>query len=300
MKKLKHLRHQKTVIISALLGLVLTAWIAHIWYQKLGTGNPLQQKPMTVQTARAKEASMPEVLDTIGLLSAVQELTLKNGVGPGKIQVLVPSGTWVKARTLLATLIGGPEVRAPFDGYLTDWLVKTGELVPANAPLVDIVNTDSLTVTYRVPEQYAEKLALGQTVEITTRAFPNQPFKGIVRFIAPVVDKKTFTILVKAEVENSDQKLWPGMSAHVLHLFKENPQAIVVPESALQLTLGGYEIWTVKDSKIVRVPVEIGTRRQGRVQVVQGIHLNDVVIVTRTDLLKEGTEVKAEDWTGAW
>lgn len=299
MKKLHSIKH-KTVIISALFGLIITAWAAHFLYKKLTLESGPKMGLMMVQTSRAKEASMPEVFDTIGSLSAVQELAIKNGVGVGKIQVLVPSGTWVKAGTLLATLIGGPEVRAPFDGYLTDWLVKTGELVPSNAPLIDIVNTDSLTLTYRVPEQYAENLELGQTVEITARAFPDKPFKGTVRFIAPVVDKKTFTILVKAAVDNTDQMLWPGMSTHVLHLFKENPHAIVVPESALQLTLGGYEVWTVKDSKIVREPVIVGTRRQGRAQIINGIHLNDVVIITRTDLLKEGAAVKAEEWTGAW
>lgn len=298
MKKLKRLQH-KTVIVSALLGLIITAWVAHVLYKKLAI-EPVLTAPVVVQTVRAKAASMPEVFDTIGLLSAVQELTIKNGVGIGKIQVLVPSGTWVKTGTLLATLVGGPDVRAPFDGYLTDWLVKTGELVPANAALVDIVNTDSLTVIYRVPEQYAQKLALGQTVEISARVFPDKPFKGIVRFIAPVVDKKTLTILVKAEVDNTEQILWPGMSMHVLHLFQANPHAIVVPESALQLTLGGYEVWTVKNSKIVRVPVVVGTRRAGRVEIVQGIALDDSVIITRTDLLKEGLEAKSQDWTGAW
>lgn len=300
MKKLRHLHHHKAVIIIALLGLVLTAWAAQVLYKKLGTDQSPKAAPIVVQTVQAKEASMPEVLDTIGLLSAVQELSIKNGVGAGKIQILVPSGTWVKAGTLLATLIGGPEVRAPFDGYLADWFVKTGELVAANAPLVDVVNTDNLTLTYKVPEQYAEKLELGQKIELTARAFPDKIFKGTVRFIAPMVDKKTFTILVKAEVDNAEQQLWPGMSTHVVHLFKENPHAIVIPESALKLTLEGYEVWTVKDSKIVRQPVTVGTHRHGRVQIIKGIHLNDTVIITRTDLLKEGLDATPKDWTGAW
>lgn len=287
------------VIDLALIALVMTALLSYYLYKKLEVDVPVKNGPALVQTVRAKEASMPEVLDTIGLLSAVQEITIK-APAMGRIQIEVPSGTWVKAGTLLAALIGGPEVRAPFDGYLTDWLVKTGEIVPANTVLVDIVNTDSLSLTYKIPEQYAEKLALGQTIEVTVRAIPSKSFKGIVRFIAPVVDNKTFTILVKAELENNDQILWPGMSTHVVHLFEANPHVIVVPESALNLTLEGYEVWTVKGSKIVREPVVIGTRRGGRVQIVKGISLNDSVIITRTDLLKEGIEAKAEDWTGAW
>jgi multidrug efflux pump subunit AcrA (membrane-fusion protein) len=301
-KNLKHFKkmpHKTWLIALVLIILVITAFVAHVWYKRLN--NPGQDKsvPVLVQTTHAKEASMPEVIDTIGLLSAEQEITLKAAV-PGKINIITPSGTWVKVGTLLATAIGGAEVRAPFDGYLSDWMVKSGELVSPNTVLVDIVNTDRLSLAYKIPEQYAAKLASGQTVEITVRPFPDKIFKGTVQFIAPIVDKKTLTILVKADVENTDHTLWPGMSTHVMHLFKANPNAIVVPEAALNLTLEGYEVWTVKDGKIVRQPVEVGTRRGGRVQILKGVQLNDTVIVTRTDQLKEGLNALSEEWTGAW
>jgi len=298
LKQLNNIKH-KTLVISVLVVLTITGFLATYWYKNIDATSPSKTVPLLVQTALAKEASMPEVIDTIGLLSADQEITLK-AASPGKIHIITPSGTWVKAGTLLATAIGGAEVRAPFDGYLTDWLVKSGELVFAEAPLVDIVNTDRLSLAYKVPEQYADKLALGQTVEITARSFPDKVFKGTVQFIAPIVDKKTLTIMVKADIANTDKILWPGMSTHVVHLFTANPHAIVVPESALNLTLEGYEVWTVKGSKIVREPVIVGTRRGGRVQILKGVDLNDSVIVTRTDQLKEGLDATSEAWTGAW
>ncbi len=297
--KAKAIQHKPGLIIAVLIILIITAFLAHFWYKSLNNSTSDKMAPIVVQTTQAKEANMPEVIDTIGLLSAEQEITLKAPV-PGKINIITPSGTWVKAGTLLATAIGGAEVRAPFDGYLSDWIVKSGELVAANTILVDIVNTDRLSLAYKVPEQYAQKLAEGQTVEITVRPFPDKIFKGNVQFIAPIVDKKTLTILVKADVENSDHTLWPGMSTHVMHLFKANPAAVVVPEAALNLTLEGYEVWVVKDGKIVRQPVEVGTRRGGRVQIIKGIEANDTVIVTRTDLLKEGLNATPEAWTGAW
>lgn len=304
LKNLKHVKakaiqHKPGFIVIVLIILIVTGVLAHFWYKNLSNSTPDKNAPIVVQTTQAKEASMPEVIDTIGLLSAEQEITLKAPV-PGKINIIIPSGTWVKAGTLLATAIGGAEVRAPFDGYLSDWIVKSGELVAANTVLVDIVNTDRLSLAYKVPEQYAEKLAEEQPVEISVRPFPDKIFKGKVQFIAPIVDKKTLTILVKADVENSDHTLWPGMSTHVIHLFKANPNAIVVPEAALNLTLEGYEVWMVKEGKIVRQPVEVGTRRGGRAQIIKGIQLNDTVIVTRTDQLKEGLEAVSEAWTGAW
>jgi len=158
LKKLKHvknIRHKPWLITLVLIILIITGFLAHVWYKRLNNQSQDKAVPSLVQTTHAKEASMPEVIDTIGLLSAEKEITLKAPV-PGKINIMTPSGTWVKTGTLLATAIGGAEVRAPFDGYLSDWMVKSGELVSPNTVLVDIVNTDRLSLAYKIPEQYAE------------------------------------------------------------------------------------------------------------------------------------------------
>jgi multidrug efflux pump subunit AcrA (membrane-fusion protein) len=292
--------NKKTTLVLALLGLLFLCWIANALYQRLSKLDESEQISLTVQTVKVKEGSMPEVIKTIGSLTAKNELKIKAG-GSGRIQqLLVESGSWVKSGTLLANIIAAPEVRATFDGYLTDWLVKPGEYVTAGTELVDLVNTDLLSLTYRVPEQYAGKLDLGQPVEVSVKAFPDKIFKGEVHFISPIIDKKTYTILMKAEVKNPDQDLWPGMSAHVQQILTNHPQALVIPEACLILTMEGYQVFVVKEGKIEKRTIKIGERRGGRVHVLEGVELGEPVVLARTSMIEEGASAVAHDWTGDW
>lgn len=291
---------KRTTLSIALLGLLLLFWLSSHIYQYLSKPSELKNTLILGQTIKVKEAPMPEVIETIGSLTPKVELKIKAS-SPGRIQqLLVESGSWVKAGTLLANIIASPEVRAPFDGYLTDWLVKPGEYVASGTELVDLVNTDLLSLTYRVPEEFAGKLDLGQKVEVSVKAFPDKTFLGEVQFISPIIDKKTYTILMKADVKNPDQNLWPGMSAHVQHILAYHPKAIVIPESCLILSMEGYQVFVVHDGKIQKKTITIGERRGGRVHVLSGLNVGESVIMTRTSVMEEGSSVVAEDWTGDW
>lgn len=292
-------KHQVTVL--SVISILILCWMARLLYQFIyAPSKDAQGMPIIAQTVYIKEAPMPLLIETIGSLSALRELKLKAG-SSGRIQHLnVESGSWVKAGTLLLNIIGAPEVQAPFDGYLSDWLVKPGEYVAPGSELVELVNTDILQLTYRVPEQFAAKLDLGQTVEVLVKAYPDKVFKGVVHFISPVVDKKTYTILIKATVLNPEQDLWPGMSAHVRHILETHPKALIAPESVLMVTLEGYEVFVLKEGIIEKRAVKIGSRREGRVELLSGVQLGEPIIITRTDLIKEGAKAETSVWEGDW
>lgn len=291
---------KRPVFFIAIMGILMLLGLSPSLYRYLMREKEPLPLPIEVQTVRVKEVSMPELIETVGTLAAKDEITIK-AAGAGKIQrILVESGSLVRQGTLLAETVGSPEIRAPFDGYLTDWLVKPGEYVGVGTALIDLVNTESLSLTYRVPESYSSKLNVEQTVEVSVKAFPNEIFQSVVKYVAPVVDKKTYTILIRATVKNSDQRLWPGMSAHVRQILKEYPNALVIPEAALILTLEGYEVFVIIDGKIEKRTVSIGTRRQGRVHVLSGLKLGDAVVLVRTSLITEGSAASPNDWAGDW
>lgn len=294
-----NLSKRQTMII-AVIGIVVLAGLSKLLYQYFGKPADMTPPPLLVQTIKVKEGPMPELIETVGSLTSKKHLKIKAGSVGRVQQILVESGAWVKAGTLLAHIIASPEVRAPFDGYLTDWQVKSGEYVAAGSELVDIVNTESLQLTYRVPEKYADKLEENQTVEVSVKAFPDKTFSGTVIFISPVVDRKTYTVLMKAEIKNPDQALWPGMSAHIKHILTNNPNALVIPEACLNLTMEGYEVFVVLEGKLQKRAVTLGARRAGRVQILSGLHLNDSIILARTTMMEEGSAVTATEWTGEW
>jgi len=283
----------------ALTGILILSYFAKDLYQYFSPSEN-QSGPLQVQTVRVKEASMPELIETIGTLTAEKELKMK-AAGPGRVkQLLVESGSWVKEGTLLANIIAAPELRAPFDGYLTDWLVKLGEQVKEGTELVDLVDTETLSLTYKVPESYASQLDLGQAVQVSVKAFPDKIFEGTVRFISPVVDRKTYTILIRATVKNAGGDLWPGMSARVKQILATHPKALVIPEASLILTMEGYEVFVVAEGKIQKRKIEIAEKSNGKVRIISGLNLGEPVVLTRTFNVREGVPAAANDWTGDW
>jgi len=309
LKRLKKLK-QKTayfawfskrfVLWIALVGVLILSFCAQPLYKFFTEERAVIPPVIQVETVRVKVASMPESVETIGNITAKTEVKIKAVVN-GKIQIFVESGSWVKAGTVLGNMVGtGPEIRAPFDGYLTDWAVKSGEFIIAGTELVDLIDTELLTLTYRVPEHYASKLDSGQTVELSVKAYENLIFQGEVKFISPVVDRKTHTILIKALVKNPHQNLWPGMSARVKQILVLHPEALVIPESCIILTLEGYDVFVIVDGRIQKRKITIGERSKGRVHVLSGLTRGEPVVMVRTNVVAEGVSAVANDWTGDW
>lgn len=285
----------------ALAGIILLSLLSQgLYHWILGANRPAGPFGLAIQTVRVKSIPMPKVVETVGSLLPLEQAKLTAAI-TGKVdKILVASGSKVKKSTPLLSLVGIANVLAPMDGSLTDWKVKPGEFVSAGSDLIEIVNTAELSVHYRIPEQYAKDLENGQTVTLSFRGLPGQEFTGKVQFISPLVDRKTHTILLHADVHNPDQKLWPGMFARLRHILSIENNALVLPESALNLTLEGYEILVVKQNKLVRMPVTLGTRDKDRVQILSGVEAGDQVLLTKTDATKEGMPVIAHDWTGDW
>lgn len=285
----------------ALTGILLLALISHGLYQWIYVSGQDNNPPgLAVQTLRVKTIDMPIIVETVGSLLPLREAKLTAAM-TGKVdKILVVSGSKVKKGNPLLSIVGMANILAPFDGILTDWKVKPGEYVTSGTELIDIVDTEQLSVHYRIPEQYAPALKNEQAVVLTVPAFPNREFSGKVTFISPIIDRKTHTIQVHAQVNNNDQDLWPGMFAHLQHILAVENQALVLPESTLNLTLEGYDLLLVIDNQLVRRSVKVGTRDKGRAHILSGVEKGDQVLLTRTDATKEGTRVLAHDWTGDW
>jgi len=283
--------HKNKISLSlALLLLLCLAWLAHMW---LATDkHEHQEETVTVvQTTRAKVQAMPEVFKTIAVLSAKQTVLITNEVIGRVKSMLVSDGTYVTAGTPLVALLPEFVIRAPIDGYLTDWKVTEGAFLKQGTVLNSVINRQQLAVEYYVPEQYLAKLQLNHPVEIKVRAYADKVFSGKVVFIAPQVELKNHSILIRAELDNTDGKLLPGLFSEVTHIFNPNPSALVIMESCLVAGMEGYQVYKVVAKKAVKQDVIVGQRDNGLVQILSGLQAGDEVIVTQPPGLRDGMDV---------
>ncbi|MBK7794044.1 MAG: efflux RND transporter periplasmic adaptor subunit [Betaproteobacteria bacterium] len=183
------------------------------------------------------------------------------------------------------------EIKAPFTGVIGLRSISVGDYVKEGADVVNLESIDALKVDFRVPEIYLQQVSVGQTLQVTLDALPGKTYEGKVFAINPLVDAAGRAIVIRAQVRNTDTALRPGMFARV-RLFTRTPQeALVLPEQALVPQGEDQYVFRVVDGKAVRVKVGVGQRRDGMVEIVDGVVAGDLVVSAGQLKLRDGTPV---------
>ena len=184
------------------------------------------------------------------------------------------------------------EIKAPFSGIVGLRMVSIGDYVKDGQDIVNLEGVDPLKVDFRIPEIYLKQVAAGQALQITLDAFPNQTFQGNVFAINPLVDANGRSIVIRAVVKNVEARLRPGMFARVRLLFSDDRDSVAIPEQSLIPVGDDHYLFKVVDGRAQRNKVEIGQRRNGQVEILQGLAAGDVVVTAGQLKLRDGAQVK--------
>jgi membrane fusion protein (multidrug efflux system) len=184
------------------------------------------------------------------------------------------------------------ELKAPFSGIIGLRVVSVGDYVKEGADLVNLQAIDPLKVDFRVPETFLKQVQVGQAVEVTLDALPGKTYEGKVFALDPLVDAAGRAIVIRAQVRNQDTTMRPGMFARVTLITRDEKEALVLPEEALIPQGTEQYVFQVVNSKAVRVKVETGQRRDGKVEVLRGLDKDDVVVTAGQLKLRDGMLVR--------
>jgi membrane fusion protein (multidrug efflux system) len=195
------------------------------------------------------------------------------------------------AVALAAARLAKTEIRAPFSGVIGLRSVSVGDYVKEGQDMVNLESIDPLKVDFRVPEVYLKQVQVGQTLQVSLDALPGRSYEGTVFAINPLVDAAGRAIVIRAQVKNADTALRPGMFARVRLLTKDERDALVLPEQALVPQGEQQYVFRIVDGKAVRAVVEVGQRRDGRVEIVKGISAGDTIVTAGQLKLRDGTPV---------
>lgn len=184
---------------------------------------------------------------------------------------------------------------APFEGTVGMRDISVGAFVKDGDVLVNIEDLSALTVDFRLPEAHLPRVAAGQRLEVVSDALPGTPMEARVTAIAPQVDAQGRSLLLRAEIDNAGRSLRPGMFVRVTLVLDARENAVTVPEEALVPELGGRTyVYRVIDDRARRTPVQPGSRRDGRVEVLQGIAAGDIIVTAGQVKLRDGDPVRVQ------
>lgn len=203
-----------------------------------------------------------------------------------------------KAQVEIAKLnLGYTEVRAPFDGQMGKHLVDPGNTVGgAGQPstLAEIIQLDPIYVVANLSEQEVQRVrkALGDhrlsfaelhdtPVDVGLEAGQDYPYHGFIQYVAPAIDPKTGTMLVRGLLQNPDRRLLPGFFVRIrLPAGKVIPNALLVPNRAVQTDQGGrYLVVVGADNVLEKRYVELGELEGDLRVILSGLKSDERVVV---------------------
>ena len=183
-------------------------------------------------------------------------------------------------------------IRAPFDGTVGLRQVSPGAYVKPGDDIANLESLGAMKLDFRAPETYLSRLRTGQTLAVRVDAWPDQPFEGAIYAIEPGVDEETRTVLLRARLPNKGNKLRPGLFARISLVLERRENALVAPEQAIVPVGQKSFVYRVVEGKAIMTPVQLGQRRPGQGEIVEGVSAGDVVVTDGQLKIRDGAAVK--------
>jgi HlyD family secretion protein len=180
------------------------------------------------------------------------------------------------------------ELYAPFDGVVMDVTATVGEQVGTNTPILTLADLTEPLLRFWVEETDMSRVAVGNVVNITFEALPDDTFSGEIIRVDPVLVTVDGTPAVQAlahlDLDTQTVNLLAGMTAEVEVIAAETRGAMLVPVEALRETSpGNYAVFVVKpDGELEMRAVTIGLQDVINAEVLTGLEVGETVSVGET------------------
>lgn len=175
---------------------------------------------------------------------------------------------------------------APIRGKIVENKAVLGAMIDQSTEILTIMDPTLLWIDAEIYEKDIAKIKIGQEVEVSVPAYPEETFKGKVSYISDVLHEETRTITVRTEVENKSYKLKPGMFADIKIYLNHQSKALVIPEEAILDDKDEKIVFIKKEGKYYPQIVEIGTREKGYVEILSGIQEGEEIVTKGNYQLK--------------
>lgn len=188
-------------------------------------------------------------------------------------------------------------VTSPINGKVSFIRVEVGELVGPQAPVVGVVNLDTVMVKLNLSEALVSTVSVGQKVDVHVNAL-GKSYEGVIKSIAPKVDNMTRAFPVEIIIANTEGDILAGMVAKLRLSVGQAKDAVVVPAQAVLENNGQHRVYVVEDDVAHLREVEVGIVGNNQIQIVSGIAANDQVITAGNRMVGDGQRVAIVKTTG--
>ncbi|MBD2609309.1 efflux RND transporter periplasmic adaptor subunit [Scytonema hofmannii FACHB-248] len=202
------------------------------------------------------------------------------------------------------------KLTAPIAGVITEKVTEPGNLLQPGNEVLKIGDFSRVKVIVQVSELELGKIQLGQSVQVSLDAFPNQKYTGKVIRISPAADITARLIPVEVEIPNTDGKIGSGLLARV-NFQSTAQQRVVIPQTAIQQRSNGVSspsptnretpnrngiVYVINNTdgkpKVTSKSVTLGERADSKIEILSGLQPGESYVVRSGKSLKDGEDVR--------
>ena len=194
-------------------------------------------------------------------------------------------------KNLAAKNLSDTKLYAPFSGIITSKMTDMGATVAPGVPAFTIMKTDQVYAKAAIIESEISKLGIGRSAIVEIPSL-NESFTGTVAIVNPSADALTRTFNVKVRLNNSENKLLPGMISNITIKTGTDIGAITVPtESIVRDADDILYVYVVEDKRAIRKRISVGGFKGNEVLVTKGLSIGDKVVVMGQRDIRDGQTV---------
>jgi HlyD family secretion protein len=227
-------------------------------------------------------------------------------IGPRREQIDAVRGQLVEARGSVAffeSQLNNTIIKAPVTGTILERAVEKGEFVTtsfvgergAKGYVVSLADLNDLQVELDISQNDFAKLGPTQKGIVTTDAYPDRKYEGVINEISPEANRQKATVQVKVKVTNPDDYLRPEMNASVAFIDTTKKVSgapakpvVYVPSSAVR----DNAVFVMSDGKAIRRAVKTGAVTSQGLRIEDGLFGGEDLIANPPADLKDGAKVR--------
>lgn len=187
-------------------------------------------------------------------------------------------------------------IYAPFAGRVGLRNISPGSFVDSQTVITTLDDTDTIKLDFSVPETFLTVIGEGMNVVAESIVYPDASFTGIVQSIDTRLDPISRSVQARAEIDNRDGRLKPGMFMTV-DLRRERGDQIVAPEQSIVPEGEEQFVFVVTDGVVEKRVVTLGRRIPGLVVIENGLDAGELIITEGTGRVRDGSVVESVDKT---
>jgi RND family efflux transporter MFP subunit len=187
------------------------------------------------------------------------------------------------------------DIRAPFDGVIVNLPHYTDNVkVEQGKPMAGIMDYARMYMDINLPESAIGYIKASQPAYITHYTLPDDTLRGVISELSPAISAETRTFKGKLLIENDRLLLRPGMFVKADIVVDRADSAIIIPKEVVSSNRQRKYVYIIEKNTAILRDIKTGLEDENNIEVLEGLKVNDNLVVKGFETLKENSKVKVQ------